>query len=267
MKDEYRELLSKDRYYFDDLVYIMSRLRSKGGCPWDIEQTHESIRANFIEETYEAIDAIDRKDMPALREELGDVLMQVVFHARMEEELGSFNIDDVCDEVCKKLIVRHPHVFGDVTASDSAQVLTNWEIIKNQTKGIKKQSESLAAVPSVFPALMRAQKIQSRAAKVGFDFDSVFGALDKLIEEIEELKKAISDKSNIREELGDVLFSAVNVSRLCKEDAEEALFFSNEKFISRFKTMEELASERGINLKDADISLMDKLWEEAKAVM
>lgn len=265
MKDKYSQLLNKESYNFDDLVNIMALLRSEGGCPWDIEQTHESIRKNLIEETYEAVDAIDRKDIPALREELGDVLMQVVFHARMEEETGSFDIGDVCDEVCKKLIVRHPHVFGDVDADTSDKVLKNWEIIKNQTKGLTSRSETLMAVPSVFPSLMRAQKIQSRAAKAGFDFDGVESALDKLCEEISELKAALTQsKEAVKEEIGDVLFSAVNVSRLCHEDAEEALFFSNEKFISRFKAMEDLANARGIDINESDISVLDSLWDEVK---
>ena len=266
MKEEFKRFLGKSSYDFCDLVEIMKCLRSPGGCPWDIEQTHKSIRKDFLEETYETLDAIDKDDTAALREELGDVLLQVVFHARIEEEAGTFDINDVCDEICRKLIVRHPHVFGDTNVSDSAQVLKNWEVIKNETKGLSKPSETLKAVPTAFPSLMRAQKLQSRAAKVGFDFDGRDAALDKLCEETEELRRALHNDGDIKEEIGDVLFSAVNVSRLCKVDAEEALFFSNEKFLSRFVAMESLACERGIDLKDADISVMDALWDEVKAL-
>ena len=257
-----QELLKQTTYGFDDLVAIMEILRSEGGCPWDREQTHESIRKNFIEETYEVVDAIDHKDTAGLREELGDVLMQVVFHARMEEEIGSFTIDDVCREVCEKLIIRHPHVFSDTVADDSATVLKNWEEIKNKTKGIEKQSESLMAVPEALPALMRAQKIQHRAAKIGFDFPDADAALQKLEEEITEVRQA--DEAHKKEEIGDVLFSAVNFARLSGYDAEECLYFSNEKFVSRFKAMESLASIRGIDLKQANLAGLDRLWEEAK---
>ena len=257
--------LTKETYDFYDLVSIMEILRSEGGCPWDREQTHESIRKNFIEETYEAIDAIDRKDLPGLREELGDVMMQVVFHARMEEEQGTFSIDDVCDEVCRKLIVRHPHVFADTVADDAATVLRNWEDIKNKTKGMDKQSDTLMAVPTVLPSLMRAQKVQSRAAKVGFDFDGVTSALDKLQEEIDEFREALrKGQEQTFDEMGDVLFSAVNVARLSGVDAEESLYGANEKFIRRFKAMEQLAVKRNVSLKEATMEEMDALWEEVK---
>lgn len=260
-----KDFLNKTSYTFADLVSVMEILRSEGGCPWDREQTHESIRKNFIEETYEVVDAIDRKDLPGLREELGDVLLQVVFHARMEEEQGNFTIDDVCDEICRKLIIRHPHIFADTVAEDTETVLRNWEDIKNKSKGIEKQSESLMAVPAVLPALMRAQKVQGRAAKVGFDFADVSVALDKLEEEIAEFRASLSTGlEQACEEMGDVLFSAVNVSRLAKIDAEEALYGSNEKFIRRFQGMEALAAERKISLKEISTEELDALWEEIK---
>lgn len=260
-----KDFLSKTSYTFADLVSVMEILRSEGGCPWDREQTHESIRKNFIEETYEVVDAIDRKDLSGLREELGDVLLQVVFHARMEEEQGNFTIDDVCDEICRKLIIRHPHIFADTVAEDTETVLRNWEDIKNKSKGIEKQSESLMAVPAVLPALMRAQKVQGRAAKVGFDFADVSVALDKLEEEIAEFRASLSTGlEQACEEMGDVLFSAVNVSRLAKIDAEEALYGSNEKFIRRFQGMEALAAERKISLKEISTEELDALWEEIK---
>lgn len=259
-------LTKKSSYGFADLVSIMELLRSEDGCPWDKVQTHESIRKNLIEETYEAVDAIDKGDLLLLKEELGDVLLQVVFHARMEEEEGNFNIDDVCNDICKKLIVRHPHIFGEVIAEDAETVLTNWEEIKKQTKGMKNQSESLMDLPKCLPSLVRATKIQSRAKKVGFDFDSVEGAIEKVDEEIAELKAAILNgtQEDREEELGDLLFAVTNVSRFIDADAEEALYKANEKFINRFKIMEELALKENKNLKDMTLSEMDKLWDKAK---
>ncbi len=259
-------LAKKSSYGFDDLVSIMELLRSPDGCPWDKVQTHESIRKNLIEETYEAVDAIDKNDLNLLKEELGDVLLQVVFHARMEEEQGTFNIDDVCNDICKKLIIRHPHIFGEVIAEDAETVLTNWEEIKKQTKGMTKQSESLMDLPKCLPSLVRATKIQSRAKKVGFDFDDINGALDKLDEETKELKAAILNgtKAEQEEELGDLLFAVTNVSRFIDADAEEALYKSNEKFITRFKIMEELAAKENKSLKDMTLCEMDRLWDKAK---
>ncbi|MBR6531347.1 MAG: nucleoside triphosphate pyrophosphohydrolase, partial [Clostridia bacterium] len=178
----------KDRYNIDDLIEIIKDLRSPGGCPWDIEQTHESIRKGLIEETYETIEAINKADPDMLREELGDVLMQVVFHAQIEAEKGVFNFDDVADEICKKMIIRHPHVFGQTNVNSVDDVLTNWDAIKRSTKGQKTTSEAIDSVPRELPALMRANKIQSKAAKAGFDWTQVEGALDRLSEEIDELR-------------------------------------------------------------------------------
>ena len=256
----------KEKYNVYDLVEIMRILRSEGGCPWDIKQTHESIKKNLIEETYETIEAINKNDPDMLREELGDVLMQVVFHTQIEREKGVFDIDDVADENCKKLIERHPHVFGEVNVNSVDDVLTNWDAIKRKTKGQKSTSQAIDSVPRELPALMRAAKIQSKAAKAGFDWDEVGGALDKLSEEIAELKEAIAngDKENINEELGDVLFSAVNVSRFVDADAEEALTDATDKFVARFKTVEKLAGERNIDMKQSDIETLDRLWDEAK---
>ena len=256
----------KEKYNVYDLVEIMRILRSEGGCPWDIKQTHESIKKNLIEETYETIEAINKNDPDMLREELGDVLMQVVFHTQIEREKGVFDIDDVADENCKKLIERHPHVFGEVNVNSVDDVLTNWDAIKRKSKGQKSTSQAIDSVPRELPALMRAAKIQSKAAKAGFDWDEVGGALDKLSEEIAELKAAIAngDKANINEELGDVLFSAVNVSRFVDTDAEEALTDATDKFVARFKTVEKLANERNIDMKQSDIETLDRLWDEAK---
>ena len=257
----------KERYGVNDLVEIMRILREPGGCPWDAEQTHESIKKNLIEETYEVIEAINKNDKELLCEELGDTLMQVVFHAQMEKEAGTFDFDDVSDGVCKKLIERHPHVFGEVAISGVDDVLTNWDAIKRKSKGQKSTTESMQSVPRELPALMRATKLQKKAADVGFDWNNVSGALDKLEEEIAELRAAIAnkDKENIAEELGDILFSAVNVSRFVKTDAEEALTAASDKFLSRFTKVETLAKERGIDMKSVGIDELDKLWDEAKA--
>ena len=256
----------KEKYDFDDLVQIMRVLRGPNGCPWDAEQTHESIRKNLIEETYEAVEAIDAKDPVLLQEELGDVLLQVVYHAAMEEEEGSFSIGDVCDGVCKKLIHRHPHIFGDGKADTAAQVLSNWEAIKQQDKGQKTATETLQSVPVVLPALMRAEKIQKRASRAGMDYDSLSGALQDLKSEIAELEKALEQEpaEEQRMELGDVLFSAVNLSRFMGVDPEEALGLSCKKFIQRFAKVEKLAQQRGIEMQSAGIQKLDELWREAK---
>ena len=256
---------NKPRYNYDDLVKIMEILRSEGGCPWDREQTHESIRNNFIEETYEAVEAIDKGDIELLKEELGDVLLQVVFHARIAEEAGRFNVDDVADGICQKLIVRHPHIFGDTVAENSAEVLVNWDNIKQQTKGITSQTESMIKVATSLPALMRAQKVQQKAAKVGFDWTSIEGALDKIDEEAAELRLAAGTE-RAAEELGDLIFAAVNAARFVGADAEEALFRATEKFIGRFQYVEETARASGRKLEDMSLEEMDRLWEEKKRI-
>ncbi|MEE1066165.1 MAG: nucleoside triphosphate pyrophosphohydrolase [Acutalibacteraceae bacterium] len=263
------DFVFKEKYDVYDLVRVIKALRSEGGCPWDIEQTHESIRKNLIEETYETIEAINKGDAEMLREELGDVLMQVIFHAQIEDEKGVFNIDDVADENCRKMIERHPHVFGEVNVNSVDDVLTNWDAIKRKSKGQKTTSQAIDSIPRELPALMRADKVQSKAAKAGFDWSEVSGALDRLYEEIGELRDAITngDKDEISDELGDVLFSAVNVSRFVKVDAEEALTASTDKFVSRFKTVEKLAQERGIDMKSSSLEVLDELWDEAKKCM
>lgn len=256
----------KDKYNFDDLVKIMKILRAPGGCPWDAEQNHESIRRNFIEETYEAVEAIDTCNSELLCEELGDVMLQVVFHAEISEGEGDFNIDDVCDGICKKLIIRHPHVFGDVKADTSEKVLENWDKIKMQTKSQTTYTETLKSVSPALPALIRAEKVQHKAHKCGFDWDDISGALDKLSEEISELREAVAkgEKDAVSDELGDVLFSAVNVSRFADVDSEKALSDSTEKFIYRFSKVEEIAAQKGIDMKTATLSQLDAIWDEVK---
>ncbi len=262
------EFKEKQKYSFDDLVEIVKVLRSPNGCPWDREQTHKSIRSNFIEETYEAVEAIDTEDTELLKEELGDVLLQVALHAEMESEKDIFTIDDVCDGICKKLIIRHPHVFSNVNADTTEQVLKNWDAIKMQTKSQKSQTQAMQSVSKALPSLMRSSKIQQKAAKVGFDWENVDGALEKLFEECNELKKAIenNDKDNQREEIGDVLFSVVNVARFLDIDSEHALYDACDKFTDRFSKVESLANERGIDMKTAPLSQLDSLWDEVKNI-
>ena len=252
----------KDSYDVNDLVEIVRILRSPGGCPWDAEQTHESIRRDFLEETYEVAEAIDEGSTEHLKEELGDVLLQVALHTRMEEEQGNFNLNDVADGVCKKLIYRHPHVFGDVSVSGTGEVLTNWEALKRMEKHQATHTDALNSVARSLPALWRAEKVQKKAKKAGFDWPDVSGALDKLSEELTEFKAAVAENSNVEEELGDLLFSAVNAARFVKVDPETALQKATEKFIARFRRVEALAGDRP--MEDMDLAELDKLWEQAK---
>ena len=254
----------KDSYDVRDREEIVRTLRAPGGCPWDAEQTHESIRRNFLEEAYEAVEAIDEKNPDHLKEELGDVLLQVLFHARMEQEAGRFNLDDVADGVCKKLIYRHPHVFGDVSVTGTGEVLTNWEELKRKEKGQATNTDALDAVARSLPALWRAEKVQKKAKKAGFDWPDISGALDKLSEELEELKTAVAQGTNVEEELGDLLFSAVNVSRFLKADPEVALGKATDKFISRFAKVEALAAAQNQAMEGMTLEELDKLWERAK---
>lgn len=258
---------AKDKYDFDDLVRIMAILRGEGGCPWDREQDHHSIRTNLIEETYEAVEAIDTDDAALLCEELGDVMLQVVFHAQLENEKGSFDIGDVADGICRKLIVRHPHVFGDVSAATPEQVLKNWDAIKKRTKGQETRADALKAVPRILPALMRSCKVQQRASRSGYDWDDAGGALGKTEEELGELKNAAAagDRAQTEEELGDLLFSAVNAARLLDIDPEEALTGACDKFVARFAKAEQLAGAQ--KLEDMTAAQRDKLWEEAKSAL
>lgn len=254
----------KQHYTVKDLEEIVRILRAPGGCPWDAEQTHESIRRNFLEEAYEAVEAIDEGSAEHLREELGDVLLQIVLHARMEEEQGRFDLDGVADGICQKLIYRHPHVFGDVKVSGTGEVLSNWEDLKRKEKGQKTNTDALSAVARSLPALWRAEKVQKKAKKAGFDWPDVSGALDKLSEEIEELKTAVAEGSNIEEELGDLLFSAVNVSRFVKVDTEQALTKATDKFIDRFRKVEAQAKAEGRPMEEMSLAELDALWERVK---
>lgn len=221
----------KEKYNINDLLEIMKILRAPGGCPWDAEQDHETIKKNFIEETYEVVEAINKNDSDLLKEELGDVLLQVVFHAAMEEEKGVFSFDDVADGICKKLIVRHPHVFGDISVDNSDEVLTNWDAIKRRTKHQKTTSEAMDSVPRELPALMRAEKLQSKASKSGAELHK--DAADYTIEKADELKNGITE-----EKIGGLLFAAVAAARKNKIDPEEALTKVSDKFLRDFSRRE-----------------------------
>ena len=254
----------KDSYGVKDLEEIVRILRAPGGCPWDAEQTHQSIRRNFLEEAYEAVEAIDEGSPEHLEEELGDVPLQVVMHARMEQEAGRFDLDGVADGICKKLIYRHPHVFGDVAVSGTGEVLSNWEALKRKEKGQATNTDALEAVARALPALWRAEKVQKKARKAGFDWPDVSGALDKLSEELEELKTAAAEGTNVAEELGDLLFSAVNAARFLKVDPEDALNGATDKFIGRFRKVEAQAAAQGKAMEDMGLEELDALWERAK---
>lgn len=254
----------KGKYTYEDLLEIMRILRCPEGCVWDREQDHKSIRRSFIEETYEAVEAIDNDDPVLLQEELGDVLLQVVFHAQIEAEAGRFTMDDVADGICKKMIYRHPHVFGSVEVKNSDEVLTNWDALKQKEKHQKSTTETLESVARSLPGLIRAEKVQHKAAKVGFDWDEVSGALDKVREETAEVARAINGDGDPSEELGDLLFAVVNVARFLKTDPEDAINRTTDKFIRRFAQVEQAAKDAGRSLSEMSLAEMDALWDAAK---
>lgn len=247
------------------LEEVIKTLRSPGGCPWDIVQTHKSLRRNLIEEVYEVIEAIDLEDKDLLCEELGDLLMQIIFHARMAEESNLFSMQDVIDGITEKLIRRHPHVFGDVNVKDAGEVLLNWEAIKKAEK--IERTSILDGVPKDLPALMSAQKLQSKAAKVGFDWPDIDPVWEKLEEEIHELEEAIADKKQdkIAEELGDILFTVVNIARFLKVDPELALKYTNNKFKQRFSYIEKTVKKQNKDIEKLSLLELDELWNEAKS--
>ncbi|MDM0599481.1 nucleoside triphosphate pyrophosphohydrolase [Clostridium perfringens] len=251
---------------FQDLLDIIETLRNPGGCPWDREQTHESLKSALLEECYEVTDAIENEDEDALIEELGDVLLQVVFHASIGKEDGYFDIMDVIGGISNKMINRHPHVFGNEKANTSEQVLVNWDEIKKEEKGIKTLTEEMQNIAKSLPATTRAYKVQKKAKKVGFDWDDVNCAMDKVKEELNEIKEVYNceDKSIIEGEVGDLLFACINVARFLEVDGELALDKTIKKFIKRFSYIENEAIKNNKNLKDMTLEEMDKLWEEAK---
>ncbi len=264
MNSKIEEILSKKNYNFDDLVVIVSILRGEGGCPWDIEQTHKSIRDDLIEETYEVIEAIDSDNPVLLREELGDVLLQIVFHSGIETDEGRFTIDDVCDEICKKMIIRHPHVFSDAIAKTSADVLNNWESIKSNEKQRITVTDKLNAIPKQLPALMRAIKVGKKASC--FDFPDKDSVIDKLDEELDELKIAISQSNaeNVYEEMGDLLLTITSLCRKLNVNPERALNDATDKFIKRFEKVENQCLANNKDIKSMPMNELDEIWEQIK---
>ena len=256
----------KDKYSFEDLVDIMALLRSENGCPWDREQTHDSLGKYLIEETYEVLEVIENKDKVKLCEELGDLLLQIVFHAQISKENGEFYITDVISTICRKLITRHTHVFGDAKADTADEVVGNWEEIKKKEKGIESQTGVLKDVPSNLPALMRSYKVQQKAAQVGFDWDKIEDVIAKVDEEILELKDVYKSKNveRITDEMGDVFFALVNLSRFLKVQPELALTGTINKFIKRFEYIERESVKASKNLTDMSLADMDELWNKAK---
>ena len=251
---------------FDKFIDIIKTLRSENGCPWDREQTHESLRQNLIEESYEVVESIDNQDMANLREELGDVLLQIVFHSLIAEEEKAFTMEEVIEEISEKMVRRHPHVFADVSAETSEEVLKNWDEIKKTEKNEKTLGESMVRIPKALPANIRAEKVQKKAAKIGFDFADYEDVLGKVYEELKELEEAREKGSicEVEEEFGDLMFSIVNLSRFLKINAENSLTNATNKFINRFVSIELLAARENKRLSDLSIDEMNELWERVK---
>ena len=250
---------------FQRLVEIMQRLRAPGGCPWDAEQTHQSLKRYLLEETYEVLEAVDAADDPLLREELGDLILQPVFHAVVAEERGAFTMADILDTICDKLVRRHPHVFGDQIIENSAAQVTNWEKIKKEEKGDERKS-ALSGIPAHLPALARAQKITEKAARAGFEWEDVDQVFAKVREELQELEETMAqgDDEGVEAEIGDLLFAVANLGRFLAVDPEEALRKTIGRFSSRFAFVEETLQKRGVPLKEATLEEMETLWKEAK---
>ncbi len=258
------DLQGLERYDFAHLAEVVRRLRAPGGCPWDREQTHESMRANLLEEAYEVVDAIESGDVDALYDELGDVLLQVVMHAQIAREHGEFDLSDVTTAICKKLIFRHPHVFGTAAASTSDEVLVLWEAQKKKEKRQNTQAEAMRGITRALPATKRAAKVQKKAADVHFDWNSAAEALCKVREEAAEVQSALAQGQGVEEEIGDLLFSVVNVARLAKVDPELALSAATQKFIGRFAGMEAAVLHDGRRLEEMSLAEMDRYWEQEK---
>jgi tetrapyrrole methylase family protein/MazG family protein len=252
---------------FQRLVEVMATLRGPGGCPWDREQTRESLKPFLIEETYEVLEALDQGDRQKLQEELGDLLLQVVFHAQVASERAEFTITDVLQTVIDKLVRRHPHVFGEHRAETAEEVLQNWERLKQEERGGAEKASALDGVPKSLPALLRAQRLQDKAARVGFDWGETAAVLQKVEEELGELKGAMGKEAEMVEgEMGDLLFSLVNLARFLHLNAEETLRKCIEKFIRRFRHIEEVVAQQGKSLEESSLEEMDALWQEAKVL-
>jgi tetrapyrrole methylase family protein/MazG family protein len=257
--------MKSDQTMFEQLIAIMKRLRGPGGCPWDAEQTHESLTRYLLEETYEVIEAIEAKSSEHIKEELGDLLLQPVFHAAIAEEAGTFTMNDIITTLCDKLVRRHPHVFGDLQIADSAAQIENWEQIKKTEKGTERAS-ALSGVPPHLPALLKAQKITEKASRVGFDWEHVDQVMAKVLEELHEFEEAMAagDNEHMEAELGDLLFAIVNLGRFLSINPEEALRKTITRFQSRFQYVEDSLHDRGQQMNVTPLAEMDRLWEEAK---
>ena len=263
--DTAREYLTgKDSYGFDDLLLIVRMLRSPRGCPCDREQTHSSVRADLLEETYELAEAIDLDSTELLREETGDVLLQTVLHSQISSEEGRYDMNDVVNELCNKLIIRHPHVFGTATAEGSGEALANWDAVKSATKGRKTVSDKMRSVARTLPALMRADAVGAKSKKASFDFNSPEEAAAKVREELGEVMSAVAQGGNVEEEIGDLLFSAVNLARVAGVEPEEALTRATDKFIDRFTALEKLSEDMGADIASLGQQKADELWEKIK---
>ena len=257
-------LLERSRFDMDDLMQVVARLRAPDGCPWDREQTHETLLKDLLEESYEFIQAVRDNDIDHMYDELGDVLLQVAMHAQIAHQYGEFTINDVTSAIAGKMIERHTHVFGNVQADTSDQVLDNWEALKRKQRGIQSHADAMDDVSTGLSTLLRAAKVQKKARKIGFDFDDALHALEKVYEETNEVKQNLENGEDPEKELGDLLFSVVNVSRLCGKDADMALFGATNKFISRFRNMENAIKKAGKCLEDLTLSEMDVYWNAGK---
>ena len=258
------------QYNIQDFIKLIAQLRNpNGGCPWDLKQNYQSMIPCLTEETYEVIEAIEKNDVGNLREELGDLLMQVVFFSQLATEDGKFTFDDVVNEVAEKIVRRHPHVFGDKSANDEEEALARWNEIKSQEKQGQSDTSILAAIPNAFPALMRAQKMQKKCSKFGFDWDNLPDVIAKVEEELDEVKQELNrphlTQEKVEEELGDFLFATVNMARHLNINAEEALRKANQKFERRFRAVEQKLTAQGKSLAQSSLVEMDILWAEVKS--
>ncbi len=258
--------MTKPKRSFEDLVALMARLRAPDGCPWDREQDARSLRTYLLEETYEVLDAIERDDPRALQDELGDLLLQIIFHAQIAREQGRFAIDDVLNSLHEKLVRRHPHVFGTARANTPEQVKVNWEALKSAERESQGNRSHLSGVGRNLPSLVEAYQLTRKAAQVGFDWERLEDVLAKLSEEVSELRQALStkDQQRIEDEVGDLLFVATNVARFLGFDPEVALRRTNRKFVDRFQEIEWELARQGKRLEDASLAELDALWERSK---
>ncbi len=258
-------------YDVKPITDVMNTLLGENGCPWDKEQTHDSLRKNLLEEAHEVVEAIDDHDMEHLKEELGDVLLQVVFHAKLAEQEGYFNFNDVVNAISEKMIRRHPHIFADVKADDAETVLTNWEEIKKQEKAGKEKKDEpqsiMSKLPLTLPALMKAEKVQQKAHRVGFDWESIEGPKAKVVEELDEIDAAMAGNGDVEDEVGDLLFSAVNLARFANVDPEQALNRSVQKFVDRFRAMEAKILLDKKEFAQYTLEELDEIWDECKKEM